>query len=83
MFRNKPVKAGLNMITKNMSIDLKKDGIIVVSVHLGWLKTDMGGPNATMEADVMAKKIIDLMGTFTSDEFTGKLYHFSGRVMQF
>ncbi|WAR01404.1 CSGA-like protein [Mya arenaria] len=76
-------KAALNMITKNLSVDLKKDNILVAAVHPGWLKTDMGGTRATMETDEMARKLIDLMATFQSEDYTGKLYHFSGRVMPF
>ncbi|WAR01405.1 CSGA-like protein [Mya arenaria] len=76
-------KAALNMITKNLSVDLKKDNILVAAVHPGWLKTDMGGTRATMETDEMAKKLLDLMATFQSEDYTGKLYHFSGRVMPF
>lgn len=33
-------KTALNMLTKNLSIELKKDGIMAVSVHPGFVKTD-------------------------------------------
>ncbi len=34
-------KTALNMITKILSIELKEFGIIVVSLHPGWVKTTM------------------------------------------
>ncbi|QQP34901.1 C-factor, partial [Caligus rogercresseyi] len=35
--------AALNMAMKNMSIDLKKDGILVMAMHPGWGQDGYGG----------------------------------------
>lgn len=39
-------KAALNAVVKSLSIDLKEQGVISVAFHPGWVKTEMGGPNA-------------------------------------
>jgi NAD(P)-dependent dehydrogenase (short-subunit alcohol dehydrogenase family) len=39
-------KAALNAVVKSLSIDLKEQGIITVALHPGWVKTEMGGPDA-------------------------------------
>jgi NAD(P)-dependent dehydrogenase (short-subunit alcohol dehydrogenase family) len=39
-------KAGLNMLTKQASIDLGPKGIKVVSITPGWVRTEMGGADA-------------------------------------
>ena len=41
-------KAGLNMFSKTLSVELKEQGFIAVSIHPGWVQTDMGGPSATL-----------------------------------
>jgi len=39
-------KAAANMVIKSLSIDLQPQGISVVTLHPGWVQTDMGGSNA-------------------------------------
>jgi NAD(P)-dependent dehydrogenase (short-subunit alcohol dehydrogenase family) len=55
-------KAALNMVTKALAGDLAADKIIVFSIHPGWVRTDMGGPNATVSPEDSAagiKKLIE------------------------
>jgi NAD(P)-dependent dehydrogenase (short-subunit alcohol dehydrogenase family) len=39
-------KAALNALTRLLADDLKADGVLVNSACPGWVRTDMGGPNA-------------------------------------
>jgi len=65
-------KVAANMVMKSLAIDLKPLGIAVTTLHPGWVKTDMGGPNAliTAEASVAGmRNLIDRLSTHNTGKF--------------
>ncbi|MBO7745935.1 SDR family NAD(P)-dependent oxidoreductase [Paenibacillus sp. MWE-103] len=54
-------KAALNMFTRQLRAYVKDRGIAVLSVHPGWMKTDMGGPSAPGNPRDSASGILDMI----------------------
>ena len=50
-------KAALNMLTRSMAAELRPRGVTVVAVTPGWVKTEMGGPNAPLTAEESAASL--------------------------
>lgn len=73
-------KAALNMITKNMAVDLKSDKILSVAIHPGWVSTDMGGPNADIKPAKSAEGIIKVL-SMLKGEHNGSLIEYTGKIL--
>lgn len=51
MYGYRPSKAAMNMVTKSLHEELKNKGIIVAALHPGWVRTGIGGPEATLSPE--------------------------------
>ena len=70
-------KAGVNAAMKALAMDLQPEGFTIVVVHPGWVRTDMGGPSASIDAVESItglKRVID--GLSPSD--TGRFFNYDG-----
>jgi len=67
-------KTALNAFTIHLAYELRNTKIKVNSAHPGWVKTDMGGPHATMELSEGAKTSAAL-ALLPDDGPTGGFFH--------
>ena len=73
-------KTAVNMVMKNLSIDLKPYGISVVTLHPGWVQTDMGGPNGLISVQKSVtglRRVIEDL----SLETTGQFVDYAGKAI--
>jgi NAD(P)-dependent dehydrogenase (short-subunit alcohol dehydrogenase family) len=67
-------KAALNAFTVHLAYELLDNEIKVNSAHPGWVKTEMGGPNAPMEVSEGGKTSAQL-ATLAEDGPSGGFFH--------
>lgn len=67
-------KAAVNKVMQGLATDLKPMGVAVALVHPGWVRTDMGGAGADIDATESAAGILALAEGLTLDG-TGQFYN--------
>jgi NAD(P)-dependent dehydrogenase (short-subunit alcohol dehydrogenase family) len=72
-------KAALNMVTVKQSQVFRADGVTVVCMHPGWVRSDMGGRGADLEPAVAAAAIAGVLHSVTI-EHTGSFLNWDGTI---
>ena len=78
MIEYRTSKAALNMAARTLAIDLKPRGVVCIVVNPGWVKTDMGGPNATLTAQSSVSAMRALFAKLGPAD-TGRFFNHDGR----
>jgi NAD(P)-dependent dehydrogenase (short-subunit alcohol dehydrogenase family) len=73
-------KAAANMVVKSLAVDLKDKGITSVAFNPGWVKTDMGGPNAMIPVEQSVSDMRKVIAGLTPAD-TGKFIGNDGVVI--
>ena len=74
-------KAAVNAAWKSLSIDWKDDGIAIVMLHPGWVKTDMGGDNAQIDTKTSVDGLRDRIAE-TDLSNSGRFVAYDGATIE-
>ncbi len=77
LYEYRSTKAAVNAIMKSMSIDLAARGIIAVPLHPGWVRTDMGGSRAEIDAATSVAGMVRVIAGLSTGE-SGKFLNYQG-----
>lgn len=73
-------KSALNAVTRSLSVDLKDDGVVVVSLHPGWVQTDMGGKGAPLTVEQSTQAMLKFVEGLSA-KHSGGFYQYDGKEL--
>jgi NAD(P)-dependent dehydrogenase (short-subunit alcohol dehydrogenase family) len=73
-------KAAMNMAMRNMHVDLHGEGFVTISMHPGWVQTDMGGPNAPLLPEESVRGMINVIDRLKAED-GGRFFSYQGQEL--
>jgi NAD(P)-dependent dehydrogenase (short-subunit alcohol dehydrogenase family) len=75
-------KAAVNKVMQGIATDLREEGIVAISVHPGWVRTDMGGSGADVSVQDSAAGLVKLIDGLTLED-SGGFFDWQGKPVPF
>ena len=74
-------KAALHQATRAAALELRGEGFVIASIHPGWVRTSMGGTEATLTPEESARDVLAVLDAL-GPERSGQFLDHTGEVLE-
>ncbi|KTD23562.1 oxidoreductase [Legionella lansingensis] len=74
-------KTALNCVMRSFALDVAEDGVNIMLLHPGWVKTGIGGPDAEMDVKASVQAMLAVIEKYHKNSHAEALRSYDGQLI--